>query len=304
MSSISSSVCATGRFPRWLLMATFALTAPIALASGLPPQAVAVDAALKAGNTKDAHRLSDAWVKGHPEEPQAWQWHSRSSCRMAQEAGMLGKMRWAGICREALERFLVLAPTSLEALQGVTQYYLAAPSVVGGGRDKVEGLIERVSGQPGRGDYLRAQLAVQDKDLARAESLLRAAITADPNEVAYLLNLGNLLASQERTTEARATFLQVLDSKPDHALTHYQLGRLAALSGDELEAGLEHLDRFIQLGEWPQGLSEAAARWRRALVLEQLGRPDEAVADLKRALELDSDFDRARDDLERLQKAG
>jgi tetratricopeptide (TPR) repeat protein len=304
MSNDPSRVCASDRFPRWLLMAALALAAPLALASGLPPQAVAVDAALKGGKTKDAHRLSEVWVKNQPEEPRAWQWHSRSSCQMAQEAGMLGKMRWAGVCRQALERFLELAPTSLEALQGMTQYYLAAPSVVGGGRDKVEGLIERVGAQPGRGEYLRAQLAAQDKDLAQAESLLREAMTADPSEVAYLLDLGGLLAAQERNDEARRAYLKVLDSKPDHALTHYQLGRLAALSGEALEAGLDHLDQFLRLGERPQGLTEAAARWRRALVLDQLGRRDEAIADLQLALKLDKDFDRAREDLQRLQKAG
>jgi tetratricopeptide (TPR) repeat protein len=213
-------------------------------------------------------------------------------------------MSWAGSCREALERFLELAPASMEALQGMTQYYLAAPSIVGGGREKVDALIERVNDQPGRADYLRAQLAAQEQDLARTESLLRAAMQADPEEVVYLLDLGLLLTEQERFDDARAAYRQLLTSKPEHALAHYQLGRLAALSGAELESGLAHLDRFIALAERPQGLTEAAARWRRAQILDQLDRRPEAVADLQLALKLDSDFEQARLELKRLQPKG
>jgi tetratricopeptide (TPR) repeat protein len=99
--------------------------------------------------------------------------------------------------------------------------------------------------------------------------------------------------------------LEVLLARwPDDPGARYQLGRNAALSGDRLDEGERYLREYIEMGDRGQGNpSEAAARWRLALVLEQQGRIDEALRELEASRQLDPDFEQSADDLDRLKKA-
>jgi tetratricopeptide (TPR) repeat protein len=57
------------------------------------------------------------------------------------------------------------------------------------------------------------------------------------------------------------------------------------------------------LSEIPTNLSMAAAHWRRGQILEKLGRKDEAVASITKAVSMDQRLEDAKKDLERLKKA-
>jgi tetratricopeptide (TPR) repeat protein len=64
--------------------------------------------------------------------------------------------------------------------------------------------------------------------------------------------------------------------------------------------GLESIDRYLAQDERPDELPEYAAHWRRALVLEKMGRKDEALAALRKSVQLDPKAEAPRKDLKRL----
>jgi tetratricopeptide (TPR) repeat protein len=143
-------------------------------------------------------------------------------------------------------------------------------------------------------------MAERDEDTKAAEREYRAAVAKAPDEPRARVALANLLSSQKRWSEARAVFTEQLARKPDDARSLYQLGKLAALSGEELALGLESIDRYLAQGERPDELPEYAAHWRRGLVLEKMGRKDEALAALRKSVQLDPKAEAPRKDLKRL----
>ena len=96
---------------------------------------------------------------------------------------------------------------------------------------------------------------------------------------------------------------EVLARKPDDALAHYQLGRLSAVSGETLEAGLEHLAVYLANPQRSDAMNPAGAHWRRALILDRLGRTRDAIAAIEEALRLQPDFPEAQAVLDRLRDA-
>lgn len=138
---------------------------------------------------------------------------------LALVSGPLGKFNGARKARASLERAVALAPGNLDARSGLFAYYLNVPGIVGGDREKSLGQLaelERLDVVSGK--LARAELALADKDYARAFALYR----------------------------------EVQQSHPGEHRAFYGFGRVAALSGRELDAGLACLRRCLAL----------AAPWR------------------------------------------
>lgn len=106
--------------------------------------------------------------------------------------------------------------------------------------------------------------------------------------LAVVIAAGFAPASRAETLAAEAGAIRaLLARRPDDPGALYQLGKLAALSGEELEQGLAHLDRYRAQKERPDDLPEFGGHWRRAQILEKLGRKDAAIAELRTATSLD-----------------
>jgi tetratricopeptide (TPR) repeat protein len=91
------------------------------------------------------------------------------------------------------------------------------------------------------------------------------------------------LAARQRYAEAFAVLDEAQKQLPEDARLIYQAGRLAAISGQQLERGLAALDQVRARGDKPDDYAEGGMLWRRAQILEKLGRRDEALADYRRA---------------------
>ena len=116
--------------------------------------------------------------------------------------------------------------------------------------------------------------------------------------------LASSAAERKDWQAVRATWQAQLAREKHHATAHYQLGRAAAISGEQLADGLQHLDGFIAAGEIPDDLSVAAAYWRRGQILDRLGRRDEAIESLQKAVDDRHVGDLAKADLKRIRSAG
>ena len=83
----------------------------------------------------DAAELSQ---KAMPDDARTWFWSGRAYGMQAMQANILMKAKWAGRSLEAYEKAVVMDPALTEARYDLMQYYLFAPSMLGGGRDKAE----------------------------------------------------------------------------------------------------------------------------------------------------------------------
>ena len=72
---------------------------------------------------------------------------------------------------------------------------------------------------------------------------------------------------------------------------------------ETLEAGLEHLAVYLANPQRSDAMNPAGAHWRRALILDRLGRTRDAIAAIEEALRLQPDFPEAQAVLDRLRDA-
>ncbi len=86
-----------------------------------------------------------------------------------------------------------------------------------------------------------------------------------------------------------------------HMPSLYQAARTRIMGEFDQQTALEFLDRYIALADESTEPSIAAAWWRKGVVYEQLGDTDKAVTCHERSLELDDEFENAREALTRLR---
>lgn len=171
--------------------------------------------------------------------------------------------------RDAMVRAIELKPDYLDAREGLMQFYQQAPFLVGGSLPKA---------------YTQAE-AIRKLDPQRGLSALVS-----------------LKLSEKKYAEATALYETALKSDPDNYLILYQIGRVASLSGENLERGLVTLRRCLELTPPPNAPSLADTHYRIGTLLLKQNDPAGARASFESALKLSPDHAAAKQALAQLSK--
>ena len=105
-------------------------------------------------------------------------WLGRAYGMKARHAGPLAGFSLARKVRASFETAAQLNSSNVPALSDLGEYYVSAPSIVGGGDDKAQALAARIMPQfPSPAHRILAMLADSNKDLATAESEYKLAVS-------------------------------------------------------------------------------------------------------------------------------
>jgi tetratricopeptide (TPR) repeat protein len=135
------------------------------------------------------------------------------------------------------------------------------------------------------------------------EEALRELVRRFPDGARYALELGALLVGQGRQKEAREVLTPLTQQGPpsQRAEAHYHLAR-SHYRRDELERALDDLDRAEEIDS--ETVHNVRAYLLRGNVLEELGRPEDAVRMYETARALDREAEAPLQALTRLALAG
>ena len=247
--------------------------------------------------------LGEKAVAAEPGSSQAWLWLGRSYGRKAQKASIFSQLGLAKKCKTAFEKSVALDPKNVDARDGLVNYYLQAPGLAGGSKEKAkEQAAEIVKLDALRGHIVFGSVLAADKDLAGAEAEYKKANEAEPNGYRGAVALSGFYINQKRWADARVLWQKRLASAdPADALPHYQLARIALLSESDLEKGVEHMKAYLSVPPLPERPTWADAHWRLGLLYEKLGRKDDARMELREALKLNAGHAQAQKDLKRIE---
>lgn len=257
--------------------------------------------ALDQKNHQDAIRWFKRATELEPERSRYYQYLGEALGRMLSEAGTLTRMRKGPDMRSAFEKAVELDARNLEARMGLVSWYLNAPKIGGGGRDKAEAEAARIATIDERAGHearLQIHLHFEEFDAALAEiAQLRE---LDPgNEKALMLH-GLLLTQQEKYTEAAAHFEAWLEREPEQMQAAYQVGRISALSGLNPARGEAAMLLYLQHRPGPEEPSLAWAHFRLGQIYEHMTRNDAARKSFRAALDADPKHKEARKALKKL----
>ncbi len=218
-------------------------------------------------------------------------------------AGTFRQMRVARQIRTAYETAIEVQPDHVDAHFGLFVYALQAPAVVGGGSGRAReqaGRLEAID--PAWGAFARARLAADEGEPEAERRALAMALDHDPNHQMARFRAGLQALVDEDWESARTHFTVLVEAAPFHMAAWYQLGRVAAESGQELNIGRKAFNRYLEADHRRGNPSKAAAHWRLGMIEQHAGQTEIARDHYRQALNLDSEFENAREALAALNQ--
>jgi tetratricopeptide (TPR) repeat protein len=228
----------------------------------------------------DAIRECEAAVTHAPSSSDNQLWLGRAYGFKASHANPIAGLNLANKVRTAFERAVQLDPENIHAMNDLGEFYVAAPSLIGGGLDKARALAARMQPHfPSQAHRLLALVAEKKKDNATAEAefsnavaagrspeayidlgqfyqrhnqpdkmleALEAGVSADHRKGPVLVDAASILTDAHRSPELAQTLLRTYlssSAKTDDApafKVHVQLGDLLAHNGDPTGAHREY----------------------------------------------------------------
>ncbi len=231
--------------------------------------------------------------------------HLQLGSALGTEAQKASKFRQPFLARRVKTEFeLAVAcdPKLADAHEGLMEFYLQAPGVMGGSMEKAKEqaqIIATLSAYDGH--VALATIARHEKDVAGEQKALEAALAAAPDTANAWYQLEVFYQNQQKWPQAFALLDRILKERPPTELIgHFYYGRASALSGENLERGERELKEWLATaGPSAVTTTQSAAHWRLGMIYEKSGKKDNARAEYQVAVSLNpkSDAKKALDAL-------
>lgn len=227
-------------------------------------------------------------------------WLGNTYATVAQKSNMLKQGMLAPKMRNEWEKAISIDPSLIDAKKSLIQFYLQAPSVMGGSVDKAKDLAGDISKtNPAEGHLQMGNIYLKENNPQSAEKEYAEASKVDPK---YFTALGLFYINQKQFDKAFTYFEDALKKNPDNYNSIYQIGRTSAITGLKLDRGKECLLKYLKHQPAENEPNLAAANMRLAQIYEKQGDKIEAKKLFEVALKADPSLTGAKEGLERVSK--
>ena len=147
-----------------------------------------------------------------PNDSTTQMWLGRAYGLKASHASPFLALGLAKKVHTAFERAVDLDPNNIYAMSDLGEYYVAAPSFIGGGLDRAQTLAATMLRQyPSQSHRLSGLIAEKKKDVATAEAEFNSAVAADKTPEAYI-DLGQFYQRQNQLDKVLAALRPGIDA--------------------------------------------------------------------------------------------
>ena len=257
-----------------------------------------------------AYFMTEEWDRGIPAceratklDPQNSLYHLWLGRIYGEKASRVGFLSAAGLAkkvRASFERAVQLDPKNWEARVDLAEFYLQAPSIVGGGQDKARAQAEALlSLNPAMAHWILARVAGRNKDAAGAELEYKAAIAASHGAAQHWLHFAQFLAHADRLFEMDQALRTMASSPLDRPDALMDGGSLLLHLGRDYPEAIRLLRLYLE-SPAEEGPAFKAHDFL-GQVLEKQGERRAAAEQYRAALALFHGYRRAQEDLKRVE---
>ena len=209
----------------------------------------------------------------------------------------------AGKVRNEFEAAVRLDPNNVDGRSDLGEFYLEAPGIVGGGRDKAEAQAQALAAlDPAKAHYLDGRIAEKRKDPAGAEKEYRAAIEASHGSALTWFNLALFFRHQQRWDDMEGAIQHAVSAQVDRPEIIMESGEVLLRSGRNFPAAVQYLRRYLALNSKVEEAPAFKAHYLLGTALEKQGDKQAAAQEYRAALSLAKDFSSAQEALDRLNQ--
>jgi tetratricopeptide (TPR) repeat protein len=209
----------------------------------------------------------------------------------------------AGKVRDEFEAAVRLDPNNVDARSDLGEFYLEAPGIVGGGRDKAEAQARALAAlDPAQAHYLNGRIAEKKKEPEVAEKEYRAAIEASRGSALTWFNLALFYRHQQRWNEMEDAINHAGSAQLDRPEILMESGEVLLRSGRNFPAAVQFLRRYLALKFKVEEAPAFKAHYLLGTALEKQGDKQAAAQEYRAALSLAKGFSRAQEALDRLNR--
>ena len=260
-------------------------------------------AQMDSGKSDDAVKIFEKAVKANEQSSVAHFMLARALGNVAEKASILRQPFLAKRVKSEFEKTVALDPTSWEGHEGLLQFYLRAPGVMGGSINKARDEAATIAKiNPYRGYFAENNLANNEKDLARVEKNWRALYAAYPDSTQALANLASFLSNNNRAEEALPITEKFLSGHPENVLAKWWFARTTAVTGRQMDRGEQIMRQLltIPVGQSPR-VGYDALHYRLGDIYAKRGDKTKAKAEYEEALKINPKLEQAKKALEALK---
>ena len=305
----------------WLILASRAeaQTPQQLLAAGRVDQALhTIDLQVRSAPTAEAYNFLcrahfelGAWDAGIPACEKAIAvdpgsglyhlWMGRIHGEKADHSGFLSAAGLAKKVRTEFERAVELSPENWEARTDLAEFYMEAPGIVGGGKDKALAQAEQLAKlNPAMAHWVQARLAEKNKDSAGAEKEYRAAIEASQGGARAWLNLAGFYRHTDRLDEMEQALRTMETRPPDHSAALPDGAGMLLKSGRDLPMATRLARRYLSSTDMIEEAPAFKVYNLLGELLEKQGDRTAAAEQYRAALTLAHSYHRAEEGLKRV----
>jgi tetratricopeptide (TPR) repeat protein len=226
-------------------------------------------------------------------------WLGRVYGLKADHVGAFSALGPAKKFRSSLERAVELDPRNWEARSDLAEFYIEAPGIVGGGRDKARSEADEILPlNPAKAHWVKAKISEKEKDSAGAEREYRAAIPASHSGARAWFDLAYFLFHAGRLDEMEQAMRTIESSPLDHPESLPDAASVLLRAGRDYPLAIRLLRRYLA-----SPVEEAPAFKAHDLLgqlLEKQGDRKASAEEFRAALALSHTYARAQEDLKRV----
>jgi tetratricopeptide (TPR) repeat protein len=248
----------------------------------------------------DAVKSFEKAIKADDKNSNGHLWLARALGNVAQKANVLRQPFLAKRAKSEFDKAAELDPNSVDAHDGLMGFYLAAPGVMGGSKEKAKteaAIIAKLNSF--RGHFAMARIALDQKDLAGEEKAYRAALAEFPDSLRSLTSLASFLSNNNRADEVFPIVERFLAKQPDNVIGQWWFARTTAITGKQMDKGEEIIKRLLTIpaGQSPR-VSYDALHYRLGDIHAKRGDKAKAKAEYQEALKINPKLEPAKKALE------
>ena len=296
-------------------------TSEALLAAGRVDQAIeTLDQQIRTAPTAEAYNLLcrahfelDDWDGGIPSCEKAVSlapgnglyhlWLGRIYGEKADRSNFLKATGLAGKVRSEFERAVELSPGNWEARTDLAEFYLEAPGIVGGGKDKARAQAEFLTPlNPSAAHWVKGRIAERDKDTVVAEREFRAAITASQAGARAWLNLAGFYRHANRFDDMEQALRSMESSRLDHPGAFVDGASMLFRAGRDYPLAIQLLRSYLASSNTVEEAPAFKAHYLLGELLEKQGDRSAAAEEYRAALSMAHSFRPAQDALNRVTR--